>query len=67
MAKKSTEVKKNEDIPFVCSGCLKWKDFGKSCWVYWEGKKKCSHHTSDFARIEEREIYYDMLKDYRDI
>jgi len=34
-----------EKIPECCFDCDKWKEFGKKCWVYWEGKKECTQHT----------------------
>lgn len=32
----------NEECNDICKDCLKWKQFGKNCWVYWEGKKYCT-------------------------
>ena len=26
----------------VCEDCLKWKQFGDQCHVYWENKKFCT-------------------------
>jgi len=42
MAKKKHKKKKKEEVPEVCKGCIKWKMFGKNCYVYWEGKKYCT-------------------------
>lgn len=38
---------KEEQTPDCCIGCLRWKQFGKSCWVYWDLKKHCTQHTSE--------------------
>ncbi|MBS3097261.1 hypothetical protein J4209_00535 [Candidatus Woesearchaeota archaeon] len=37
------------EIPKCCEGCIKWEKFGKECWVYWEEKKNCTQHTSDWT------------------
>jgi hypothetical protein len=34
-----------EEIPDCCDGCIKYQEFGKECWVYWEAKKSCTQHT----------------------
>lgn len=25
----------------ICKDCINWKQFGKSCFFYWEKKKQC--------------------------
>ena len=49
----------------VCDGCLKWQWFGRSCWVYWEGKRCCSQFEDDFGEnkggfrlIKEDELFH---------
>jgi len=36
------------DVPEVCVGCVRWKQFGKNCYYYWENKKRCTMWTSDY-------------------
>ena len=40
----------------ACNGCLKFDEFGKSCWVFWERKKECSMKvaTNDAWQKEKR-------------
>jgi len=38
-----------EKIPGCCKGCIKFDQFGKECWVYWNDKKECSQHTSKMS------------------
>ena len=33
-------------IPECCKGCLKYDQFGKECWVFWENKRDCTHHSA---------------------
>ncbi|MBI2139083.1 hypothetical protein HYU13_05825 [Candidatus Woesearchaeota archaeon] len=30
----------------ICKDCIRFKKFGKSCWVYWEGKKQCTFRAT---------------------
>lgn len=30
-----------------CEGCGKWDQHGENCWVFWEKKKVCSHHSDN--------------------
>ena len=41
-------AKKDNDIPQCCKGCVKWDKFGKECWVYWDLKKECTMHSTDW-------------------
>jgi len=54
--KKKAEDKKTkekvEKAPPCCEGCVKWKLFGKKCFVYWDGKKYC---TQKVAALSEEE------------
>jgi hypothetical protein len=25
-----------------CKECIKWDQFGETCWAHWHGKKECS-------------------------
>jgi len=34
--------------PEVCEGCIRWEQFGKDCWVYWDLKKECTMHSDKF-------------------
>ena len=36
------KLEKKTDVPACCVGCVRWDKFGKSCWYYWEGKKRCT-------------------------
>ncbi|MFC1769094.1 hypothetical protein ACFLZX_05000 [Nanoarchaeota archaeon] len=35
-----------EFIPPSCEGCHNWGRFKHECWVFWDGKKDCTQHTS---------------------
>jgi hypothetical protein len=39
---------KKEDAPECCRDCLKWEQFGKNCWIYWERKKHCTQKVTQF-------------------
>ncbi len=40
--------KKESNVPACCVDCVIWEKFGKNCFYYWEGKKHCTMHTSDW-------------------
>ena len=41
-----------EEVPGCCDGCIKWKQFGKGCWVYWEAKKNCTQHVPEGEELD---------------
>lgn len=45
--------------PGVCRHCLKWLQFGESCWVYWPGKKVC---PSKVETKQEWEVAKELLE-----
>ncbi|MFH2027771.1 MAG: hypothetical protein ABIJ08_01405 [Nanoarchaeota archaeon] len=40
----------NTSIPDCCEDCIKWEQFGKNCWVYWELKKNCTQKMTDSSQ-----------------
>ncbi len=40
-----------EETPDCCKNCVKWEKFGKNCWVYWELKKDCTHHSTSWDEV----------------
>lgn len=41
--KEKEEKPKKIPLNECCKDCLKWEHFAEECWVFWEGKKECSH------------------------
>ena len=39
------------EIPGCCEDCLKWEQFGKECWVYWEKKKECTQKVESLDQM----------------
>ncbi|RLE44452.1 hypothetical protein DRJ16_02215 [Candidatus Woesearchaeota archaeon] len=43
----------------LCKNCDNWKRFGKGCWFYWEGKRRCTQFVDSntfkqrFADLDE--------------
>ncbi len=46
--KKEIKDKIMTNVPSCCKGCVKWDKFGKECWVYWDLKKECTMHLTDW-------------------
>lgn len=42
-----TDKSDSADKAPCCEGCIKWEEFGRKCWVYWDKKKVCSQHTDN--------------------
>ncbi|MBW2977018.1 hypothetical protein KY347_06245 [Candidatus Woesearchaeota archaeon] len=44
------ELKQEKKInaPACCAGCVRWGNFGRRCWYYWEDKKHCTMWTADW-------------------
>jgi len=40
-----------EEIPECCEDCIKWEQFGKDCWIYWEKKKSCTQKVTNVSDI----------------
>ena len=40
-----------QETPECCDGCIKWEQFGKDCWVYWERKKECAQKVTDASQL----------------
>ena len=45
---------KKQDSSKCCEGCVIWEQHGKACWVYWEGKKYCTQHATDWSKVQQR-------------
>jgi len=41
------EEKEKVEAPTCCEECLKWQQFGKNCWVYWERKSHCTQKVTE--------------------
>lgn len=48
-----------ESVSEVCQGCIKWDQFKKDCFVYWDKKKHC---TMKVANQDELDKQTSMLK-----
>ena len=51
-----TDQEKESDAPACCSGCVRWKNFGKKCFYYWEDKKHCTMWTSDWEEAARQQF-----------
>ena len=43
-----TKSEKKSNVPSCCNGSVRWNNFGKKCFYYWEDKKHCTMWTSDW-------------------
>ncbi len=34
--------KEDKTMAPACAGCLRWEQFGRNCFYYWDLKKECS-------------------------
>jgi len=62
MAKKkeaSSEESMETFVNDICRECLKYQQFGKACWVYWDKKKDCSMRVTDHIEWQQQNL---MLK-----
>ncbi|MFH1642671.1 MAG: hypothetical protein ABIC04_07295 [Nanoarchaeota archaeon] len=40
-----------EVVPDCCEECIKWEEFGKGCWVFWESKRECTQKITDSSEM----------------
>ena len=48
MAGEKSKEEAKENAPECCVDCIKWDQWGKNCWLYWERKKHCTQKVTQF-------------------